>query len=126
MKHYPTHRCRGIMVADALIGLFIVGSLLTVLAIASGYNQRARAAAAQQQFLLTEAELTLLALRSGGQPARLLDPATDVTIEREPAPFDQSDDWVWVRVEASKDGKSASLIGRVPISALWKEEADQP
>jgi len=125
MQRYPTHKCRGIMVADALIGLFIAGSLLTVLAVSSGYNLRASRAAESSHRLITQAELTLLALQAGRQAD--VPPGELIQIRITPLQGDDANDaWVWVRVEATDQTRQASLVGRVPRASLHNENGGQP
>lgn len=115
------------MVADAMMGLALAGTLLTAVAVTGGYHLRATRAAERQHQRLTAAELTLLSLQQGEPTPDLstliTQPPPNITVlpldTPEPGPGGR-----WVKVTARDDEGVATLIGLIPMDALAREEAE--
>jgi type II secretory pathway pseudopilin PulG len=106
---------RGIMVIDAVVALGIIAALGTALVVAINQGHRASARLANQRGAVWAAEAALAQLQAG-QPENPegveIEPLSDTTA---PAGF------TWVRVRAKHGGRTATLIGVVPLRAKGQQ-----
>lgn len=107
----PTNRNdrRGFLIIDMLIGLTLLGTLATVLAIGVRSQQKGAAHLAESRAALRAAEAALIDLQSGAnQPT----PRRGVTVRVTDDPTTPaSAGHRWVRIEAICNGRSATLYG---------------
>ena len=101
---------RGIVLLDVLIGIILLGSLLTVLAVSTNLRNRAAARMAAQRGAVQLAEKALSDLQRGTntQPA---DHAGTVAVRYSGKRIGTLE---WVQITANHDGRSAALTGLAP------------
>ena len=132
MKRRAKHR--GSMLIETAITLTLLGMFTGVLTYSTSQARRAQAALSKQRIAIRAADQVLWDLQRGQAFKDAVRHAkqtqANLSIDFKPLASDQSDDqpWVWVEVEADYDGKSASLIGRIPAQTLAgsKPRGDKP
>jgi len=110
-------RRSGFLLADAVVGLALLGIIAGMLAVALNRQQLALRRLADSRAACRLAENTLANLRSGRAAPH---PAADtdtvrwrrIDLPRPPAGM------VWVQVDATVNGRQNSLIGLVPSSSV--------
>ena len=98
------------MTLDALAGLFLLGVMATLLAVASHARVRGADSLAQQRTALSAAQQALAALRDGDDLVKSND-VTVVSIQRTGRMLGGQE---WVQVTATCQRRSATLVGLAP------------
>ena len=113
-RHHAGNR-RGIFIADALTGLFLVTALAVALTAALSHQRRAITRTANERAALRSAEIAMTALQLG-EPLPKFDEQTLVIVKA----INDADHaalppgWQWVSVRATVRGRWSQLIGVVP------------
>jgi len=115
MKQKAKQSRRGFLLMDMVIGLLLLATMTTVLAVGVRSRQKGGAHLLDTRAALRSAEAALYELQSGaaapsarrGVNVRVVEQKSDT------APAGHR----WVRVEATCNGRGASLIGLVPASS---------
>jgi type II secretory pathway pseudopilin PulG len=103
---------RGFMLLDAIIGIILLGSLLTVLAVNANLRNRAAVRMASQRAAMQTAEKALADLQRGATTAPA-DAADRISVRRTGQRIGAME---WVQVTAFHDGRQASLSGLAPAT----------
>jgi hypothetical protein len=106
----PQHR--GFFTAEAIIGLALLAMIMILLAVALGREQKVMNRLADSRAALRLAEETLTALQS-----KTAAPQAGVRVMKLDAPCD-APGCSWAKVQATVNGRSATLIGVVPSASL--------
>jgi len=102
------------MLADAMIGLTIVGIIATIVAAAIGSEHAAEQRLADFRAANRTAERVLLNLqREQGTPR-----VQGAVIEIRALPGDSPAGFTWAQVDAAVNGRHAALVGLVPLSGV--------
>lgn len=101
------HERSGFLLADVLLGLILLATLATVLALSLNMRSRSAIRLAHQRAALQTAQQVLAALGSDGQ-APAVDPGMTVQISRSGT---RSGDFEWVEVTVVHEGRRAALVG---------------
>jgi type II secretory pathway pseudopilin PulG len=109
---FNSPRRRGFMMLDVLIGIILLGALLSVLGISANLRNRAAVRMASQRAAMQLAEMALADLQRGATtaPAEAQD---SVVVHRSGQRIGGLE---WVQVIASHEGRQASLSGLAPAT----------
>jgi type II secretory pathway pseudopilin PulG len=106
-----TARCRGFFVADVVVGLILLAVVGVAVATVCRWQSRAAKQLGDQRAATRAAEYALIELHQGRPaPAQLGEPAV-VRVEPASGGGAVLDGYQWVRVTATCDGRSITLLG---------------
>jgi type II secretory pathway pseudopilin PulG len=105
-------RRRGFMMADAIAGLVLLGTLATLLAVAAGMRQKSAQRLSVQRHAQVLAQEALANLQATGTP-KVSDDLAHVSVERT-GKFVA--DREWVEVTVTSDGRRSSIVGLAPTT----------
>ena len=103
-----THARSGFMIVDALLALFILGALISMLGYATNLRQRNINHLADQRIALHRAQEALAQLQSSGPATTQSDPDTNISVHRSGR---HVGDLEWIEVTATFNGRHAALTG---------------
>lgn len=109
-------RRRGILMAETLLAMALVGILLTLLVAATSAQRSGARALAERRELVRAAAQTVHVLQRGD--AKTLEDGSTVRVTLEPLPGTDIGTSAWARVTASRGDREASLIALVPRQAV--------
>jgi type II secretory pathway pseudopilin PulG len=109
---FNSPRRRGFMMLDVLIGIILLGALLSVLGISANLRNRAAVRMASQRAAMQLAEKALADLQRGATTAPA-DSQDSVVVHRSGQRIGALE---WVQVIASHEGRKASLSGLAPAT----------
>jgi len=104
---------RGIVITDVVLGISLVGTLLVIMSVTLGYDNRSQRASAQHQELTFEAEAALTSIQSAVVPQTPQAPDITLAIEAIQGAASPAG-YTWVQVTAQGYGQISSIIGLIP------------
>ena len=111
-----TKHLRGFFSAEAIVALALLAFIMILLAVALGRQQKVLNRVADSRAALRIAEATLTAMQTH-RIAPTAAPASAVRIIKLDTPCECSG-YAWAKVQATVNGRSASLVGVVPASSI--------
>lgn len=110
-KARPRARRTGFLLADVIVGMFILALLTTVLLVSLNLRSKSMRKLESQRAALEQAERVLAGLQSGGVPSELQ--GSQLAVRRTGKRVGTME---WVEVSISREGRTAAITGLAPTT----------